>query len=194
MRLYRMLLVLLALATLGAPLELDAQRRSSRSSSGRVHVRGYTRRDGSHVAPHTRSAPHSRGYSAPRSRSPRSYAVPSPRARSYSAPRQPRTYTAPRAHRTPSARPYRAPPSRSRAYAPTQPRDSRGRFTRSRSARSDFMRSTGYSRGRPGYVVDHVVPLCAGGADAPSNMQWQTVDEAKIKDRQERATCARRRP
>jgi len=55
------------------------------------------------------------------------------------------------------------------------------------------MRSTGYSRGRPGYVVDHVVPLCAGGADAPSNMQWQTIGEARIKDRQERATCAGRR-
>jgi hypothetical protein len=56
------------------------------------------------------------------------------------------------------------------------------------------MHSTGYARGRPGYVVDHVVPLCAGGADAPSNMQWQTVEAAKVKDHQERAMCARRRP
>ena len=56
------------------------------------------------------------------------------------------------------------------------------------------MHSTGYPRGRHGYVVDHVVPLCAGGADAPSNMQWQTVEEARVKDRQERATCAARRP
>lgn len=43
----------------------------------------------------------------------------------------------------------------------------------------------------PGYVVDHVVPLCAGGADHPSNMQWQTRAEAKIKDREERAQCRR---
>jgi len=56
------------------------------------------------------------------------------------------------------------------------------------------MRRTGYPHGRPGYVVDHIVPLCAGGADAPSNMQWQTVEEGKVKDRQERAMCARRRP
>ena len=56
------------------------------------------------------------------------------------------------------------------------------------------MRRSGYPRGRPGYVVDHIVPLCAGGADAPSNMQWQTVDAAKVKDRQERAMCARHRP
>ena len=41
----------------------------------------------------------------------------------------------------------------------------------------------------PGYVVDHVVPLCAGGADHPSNMQWQTVAQAKLKDVTERAQC-----
>jgi hypothetical protein len=38
--------------------------------------------------------------------------------------------------------------------------------------------------------VDHIKPLCAGGADRPSNMQWQTVKEAKIKDRRERQECA----
>jgi hypothetical protein len=53
------------------------------------------------------------------------------------------------------------------------------------------LRRTGYPHGRPGYVVDHIVPLCAGGADAASNMQWQTVEEAKVKDRQERAMCSR---
>lgn len=37
----------------------------------------------------------------------------------------------------------------------------------------------------PGYVVDHIKPLCAGGRDHPSNMQWQTVAEAKKKDKQE---------
>ena len=55
------------------------------------------------------------------------------------------------------------------------------------------MRRSGYPHARPGYVVDHIVPLCAGGADAPSNMQWQTVEDAKVKDRQERATCSARR-
>lgn len=49
---------------------------------------------------------------------------------------------------------------------------------------------TGTVRGScPGYVVDHVVPLCAGGLDHPSNMQWQTVADAKIKDREERRLC-----
>lgn len=41
----------------------------------------------------------------------------------------------------------------------------------------------------PGYIVDHVLPLCAGGGDTPLNMQWQRVDEAKAKDREERAQC-----
>src|SRR4030095_1915671 len=48
------------------------------------------------------------------------------------------------------------------------------------------MRRTGYPKGRKGYVVDYIVPLQCRGADVPSNMQWQTVQEAKIKDRSER--------
>jgi hypothetical protein len=43
----------------------------------------------------------------------------------------------------------------------------------------------------PGYVRDHVVPLCAGGADAVGNMQWQTVKDGKRKDRMERRMCGR---
>ena len=153
MRFFRLLLAVLSISIFAAPL--GAQR-------GGVQVHGYTRRDGSHVAPYTRSTPRSR-----------SYATPAPR---------PRSYAAPRPHRAPAARPH-----------PYTSPNSRGRIPRSRQAREDFLRRTGYPHGRPGYVVDHVVPLCAGGADAPSNMQWQTVEEGKVKDRQERASCAARR-
>jgi hypothetical protein len=53
--------------------------------------------------------------------------------------------------------------------------------------------STGKTRGAcPGYVVDHIKPLCAGGPDRPSNMQWQTVADAKVKDKQERQMCGSR--
>ena len=34
-------------------------------------------------------------------------------------------------------------------------------------------------------MIDHIVPLACGGADAPANMQWQTIREAKAKDRWE---------
>jgi len=52
--------------------------------------------------------------------------------------------------------------------------------------------STGKTSGRcPGYVKDHIKPLCAGGPDRVSNMQWQTVAEAKQKDKLEREQCRR---
>src|SRR5215831_16873803 len=70
------------------------------------------------------------------------------------------------------------------------PRSANGKIRRSATARHAFMKQTGYPKGRKGYVVDHVVPLECGGADVPSNMQWQTVQEAKIKDRTER-NCRR---
>jgi hypothetical protein len=69
------------------------------------------------------------------------------------------------------------------------PRDERGRIQRSDAARHAFARQTGYPKGRPGYVIDHIVPLACGGADAPSNMQWQTIAEGKAKDKTERVNC-----
>jgi hypothetical protein len=73
-------------------------------------------------------------------------------------------------------------------------RDEKGRIKRSEKARSAFMKSHPCpSNGRksgpcPGYVVDHVRPLANGGADTPSNMQWQTVSAAEAKDKWERKT------
>jgi hypothetical protein len=72
--------------------------------------------------------------------------------------------------------------------APSE-RDSRGRIKRSAAAKDAFERETGYSHGRKGYVVDHIVPLACGGTDAPSNMQWQTEADAKGKDKTERIGC-----
>ena len=42
-----------------------------------------------------------------------------------------------------------------------------------------------------GYVIDHIVPMARHGIDAPSNMQWQTVADAKAKDRWERKGCGK---
>jgi 5-methylcytosine-specific restriction endonuclease McrA len=69
--------------------------------------------------------------------------------------------------------------------------DAKGRIERSAKARRDFIKtnpcpSTGKSSGSClGYVVDHIVPLKRGGADHPDNMQWQTKEEAKEKDKRE---------
>ena len=74
---------------------------------------------------------------------------------------------------------------RSPKYASGVQRDSRGKIKRSAAAKHDFMKQSGYPNGRPGYVVDHVTPLKRGGADSPSNMQWQTKADAKAKDKWE---------
>jgi hypothetical protein len=68
-------------------------------------------------------------------------------------------------------------------------RTPKGRIKRSEAAVARFKRDSGYPHGRKGYVIDHIVPLCAGGADEPANMQWQTVEQAKVKDQQERLQC-----
>ena len=70
-------------------------------------------------------------------------------------------------------------------------RDAHGRIVRSQAARAEFkrehpcpatMKPTGPC---PGYIIDHVIALKRGGADSPANMQWQTVEDAKAKDRVE---------
>jgi len=79
---------------------------------------------------------------------------------------------------------HRTPAHDSRPHHSTQTR-------RDPAQRRAFMHkhpcpSTGRSHGAcPGYVVDHVKALKHGGADRSSNMQWQTVAEAKAKDKWE---------
>jgi hypothetical protein len=54
--------------------------------------------------------------------------------------------------------------------------------------------STGKTTGAcPGHVKDHKWPLCAGGPDVEWNIQWQTVEEAKVKDVLEKQVCAQLR-
>jgi hypothetical protein len=66
---------------------------------------------------------------------------------------------------------------------------------RSSHARSEFKHmqpcpANGRTSGAcPGYVIDHIKPLACGGPDEPGNMQWQTKENAKAKDRWERKAC-----
>ena len=78
------------------------------------------------------------------------------------------------------------------APAPTYAKEHRDPHQRALFMKKHPCPANGNTRGAcPGYVVDHVKPLCAGGADHPSNMQWQTREEAKIKDRREVEQCRR---
>ena len=60
---------------------------------------------------------------------------------------------------------------------------------RSRTQRNYFLVEQGYCdkttncRVPEGYEVDHVIPLFAGGADSPSNMQLLTKEDHKEKTR-----------
>ncbi len=74
---------------------------------------------------------------------------------------------------------------------PGAKRDAHGKLARSAEQRAAFKKShpcpaTGKSSGAcPGYVIDHKVALKRGGADEPQNMQWQTKQAAKAKDKVE---------
>jgi hypothetical protein len=52
--------------------------------------------------------------------------------------------------------------------------------------------STGLTYGScPGYIKDHIVPLCLTGesGDSIENLQWQTIQDGKVKDKWERKQC-----
>jgi len=67
---------------------------------------------------------------------------------------------------------------------------------RSGKVRMDFVRAhacpaTGLNKlPCKGWIIDHIIPLCAGGPDAVRNLQWQTVPDARAKDRIEKRQCA----
>jgi len=69
---------------------------------------------------------------------------------------------------------------------------------RSRQVLREFQRqnpcpATGKPTGAcPGWVKDHIHPLGCGGLDTMSNLQWQTISDAKEKDRWERRGCPAR--
>jgi hypothetical protein len=176
-------LIFAALVLAGAA---DAQKSHS-SRSGAPKSRS--------LVPHSGTGSSHKGghYTAPRAstRAP-TFKVPKPRAPSAKAlkPKAPKTPKAPKST-TPSVRAPRAPKAAAPSTAGPAKRTSKGKIARSEEAKRTFEKQTGFPRGRPGYVIDHKVPLACGGADSPSNMQWQTVAEGKAKDKVERVGCGK---
>jgi hypothetical protein len=145
------------------------------SDPGTVHVNGYYRPDGTYVSGYDRAAPGTVSSSQPLTSQSTSVSTTAPQ------PSVSDNLSASTARTTP------------RSYISTSrysssiggQRDSHGRIKRSEAGKHEFMSMTGYLHGRPGYVVDHIIPLKRGGCDCPSNMQWQTIQEAKAKDKWE---------
>lgn len=67
--------------------------------------------------------------------------------------------------------------------------------SRSTQAKAEFKRMApcpinGNTKGScPGYEIDHIKPLCAGGADTPNNMQWLTVTSHRQKTKEDMKIC-----
>lgn len=167
-KLLRALVVVLALG-FSAPgsQTVSAQHQAVNAQKKTVHVKGYTKKDGTKVKAHDRKAP-----------------AATKAAKAEKPPKAAKT-----AKTTPTTTATKATSGTTKPTAASAARDERGRIQRSDAARHAFMRQTGFRNGRPGYIIDHIVALACGGADAPSNMQWQTIEAAKAKDTRELAGC-----
>jgi hypothetical protein len=64
-------------------------------------------------------------------------------------------------------------------------------FCRNPALKHKFDVLNGFPHGRTGYVVDHICALEVGGIDAITNMQYQTISEAKAKDKIERTAIGK---
>lgn len=145
------------------PAFLSASALPSASKGAKtVHIKSYTKKSGTVVQAYDRAAPRAK-----------------PKATPVLAKAAPKTAVTPA---------IKSPAVVKKSTAAV--RASNGKIARNAAARTQFEKATGYPKGRPGYVIDHVVPLECGGLDAPSNMQWQTIADAKIKDKTER-NCRR---
>jgi hypothetical protein len=143
------------------PAKSAKVKKAKQSKSKPVHVRGYTRKDGTYVAPYDRNLPGTADRSA--------------------------SVTTTSTH--PYRRDYMADgfTPHGSVTRDKHGRIKRSRAARAEFMRSHPCPATGKTGGRcPGYIVDHVHALECGGPDAPSNMQWQTSADAKAKDKLER--------
>ncbi len=152
------------------------------------HVKGYTRSDGTYVQGYERR---DRGVAKVSNYSQREGQGAASGVRSSSAlmPVK-KEHLDPAAYKGAKVMTTSASPRFQAASVPGVKRDHHGKIARSQTAKNDFKAthpcpSTHKSGACPGYVIDHIMALKRGGADDPSNMQWQTIAAAKAKDRWE---------
>jgi hypothetical protein len=179
-----------------------ARARLKHEHHGIVHVHGYYRKNGTYVHGYNRSSPSHHATTKPKKDSVdhRTAKSAEPTSKFYEA--RPGVFSAPpKTEHNSNERAARAdhkPHYWARfwswssglfAHKHKVKRNPNGRIERSTAAKDEFRRldpcpSTKQARGPcPGYVIDHRIPLDCGGADAPSNMQWQTDEAAKTKDK-----------
>jgi len=198
LRINWLLAVLVVATMIPSAVSLARPSRSSNSHpSGPAHVKSYTRKDGMPVREHVSNAPKSGGSRAntstgnkvpgphyakspPKSGSSHAKVSPSKKAGASHFETGKNSHGATHAIGANS----RKGPGHVASGAAVE-RDEHGRIKRSEAAKRQFMRKTGYPHGRPGYVVDHIKPLKRGGSDSPGNMQRQTKEDAKRKDKWE---------
>ena len=74
-------------------------------------------------------------------------------------------------------------------------RDVEGKIIRSHRVLVEFQRAnpcpiTKLQEGScTGYVKDHIIPLCAGGRDAISNLKWSERNYSLLRDKEEWTLC-----
>ena len=147
------------------------------ASQKTTHVKGYTKKDGTHVAAHERKPPKSSGGET---------STTSKKEKAAPATHEPTTSsTASKAKRKGPE----VAPITSSTTTSGPARDKNGRIARSEAGKRAFEKQTGFPNGRKGYIVDHIVPLACGGKDDTTNMQWQSEADAKAKDKVERRGC-----
>src|SRR5438067_1430732 len=170
------------LATKGHGFSGGSSKSSGSKSSGGskpVHVKEYTKKDGTHVEAHERKAPEPKSESGTATTTHaaapiRIYTDPVTGRKTLTnepAPLASRTMpTATTTHTpTPKAMMTIAPSMTTIAASRTAAtsssgvaRNAKGRIARSEAAKHTFELQTGYPHGRPGYVVDHIRPLACG--------------------------------
>jgi hypothetical protein len=155
--------------------------RGHSTGGGAVHVGGYHRSNGTYVHAYNRAAPGTASSTG-------SFTRPNASLSNSTTGVSSATTTTNTTRSAYNGVPYTQPTYTSSARVSsslTVQRDAHGRIKRSESAKREFMRQSGHPNGWPGHVVDHKIALKRGGCDCPQNMQWQTIQDAKAKDKSE---------